>query len=114
MIKKHLHNLILPFLISLLIICFIITDITALHGGLGIDGMWYNKIIIQEGYAPSDYHIFKSFPSYLIKVFIESFNINKNHLNILLSFKIFNLISLCLTILILDQITYARLLHLLM
>ena len=105
MLVKQFKNLILPLLICLLIISFITTDITPLHSGLGIDGMWYNKTILQEDYTPSDYHIFKSLPSYLIKVFFEFFNINKNHLNILLSFKIFNLISLCLTMLILDQIS---------
>ena len=105
MLVKQFKNLILPLLIGLLIISFITTDITPLHSGLGIDGMWYNKTILQEDYTPSDYHNFKSLPSYLIKVFFDFFNINKNHLNILLSFKIFNLISLCLTILILDQIS---------
>ena len=105
MLVKQFKNLILPLLICLLIISFITTDITPLHSGLGIDGMWYNKTILQEDYNPSNYHIFKLLPSYLIKVFFEFFNINKNHLNILLSFKIFNLISLCLTMLILDQIS---------
>jgi hypothetical protein len=104
-LEKHFHNLILPFLISFLIISFIITDITALNGGLGIDGMWYTKTVMQEDYAPSDYHIFKSFPSYLIKFILEIFNINKNNLNILLSFKFLNITSLCISILLLNKIS---------
>ena len=105
MIEKHFNNLFIPFLISLLIISFITTDITSLNEGLGIDGMWYTKTVIKEDYAPSDYHIFKSFPSYLIKFSLEIFNINKNNFDILLSYKFLNITSLCISILLLNKIS---------
>ena len=74
MIQKYLGSIVLLCVGISLITSFLITDITSLNSGLGIDGMWYNKTIAQEDYAPSDYHIFKSLPSYLIKVISKQRN----------------------------------------
>ena len=89
----------------MLIMNFLTTDITTLHSGKGIDGMWYDKVILKEDYKPSDYHIFKSLPSYLIKKIFEVFDVKKNHNNILFSFKILNFTVVFLSFFILKKIS---------
>jgi hypothetical protein len=70
---------------------------TKLYDGLGIDGMWYHKIILDDDYKPNDYHLFKSFPSYLLKHSFNILGIGKTLDNVVLSFKLLNYISIVLS-----------------
>ena len=70
---------------------------TKLFGGLGIDGMWYHKVIMVDDYKPNDYHLFKSFPSYLLKYSFNILGINKTLDNVIYSFKLLNCLSIYLS-----------------
>ena len=70
---------------------------TKLFGGLGIDGMWYHKIIIDDDYKPNDYHLFKSFPSYLLKYSFNIMGISKTVDNVIYSFNLLNYLSIIIS-----------------
>ena len=66
---------------------------TKLFGGLGMDGMWYHKVIMDDDYKPNDYHLFKSFPVYLLKHSLNILGV-KTLDNVIMSFKILNYLSI--------------------
>ena len=58
--------------------------------------MWYHKVIMVDDYKPNDYHLFKSFPSYLLKYSFNILGINKILDNVIYSFKLLNCLSIYL------------------
>jgi len=105
-INQNLLGSVVLLLVSVFLLTgFFITDITSLNKGLGIDGMWYNKIISEENYKIDDYHLFKSLPSHLIKTFFDILNIDISHKRILIYFKFFNLICLFSCLLFFNKIS---------
>ena len=81
---------------------------TKLFGGLGIDGMWYHKVIMDEGYKPNDYHLFKSFPSYLLKHSFNILGISKTLDNVIYSFKLLNFLSIIMSAIVCCKICILR------
>lgn len=105
MMQKYLGSIVLLCIAFSMLTSFLITDITSLNSGLGIDGMWYNKLISVNNYKTDDYHLFKSLPSYIIKHVNLFFLIDNSDDNILYSYKILNIASLISCVLVFARIS---------
>ena len=86
------------FIIIILLAHLIFHPTTKLFGGMGIDGMWYNKIITEQNYKPNDYYIYKSLPSYMLNSIYELFSISKNNNNVIYGFKTLNTFSILISL----------------
>ena len=67
--------------------------------------MWYHKVIMVDNYKPNDYHLFKSFPSYLLKYSFNILGINKTLDNVIYAFKLLNFLSIIISVFVCYKIS---------
>ena len=105
--NKNIVIILVIFLIVL--VQFVLrSQSTKLFGGLGIDGMWYHKVIMDDDYKPNDYHLFKSFPSYLLKYSFNILGISKTLDNVIYAFKLLNFLSIITSVFVCYKISVLK------
>lgn len=97
--KIYLSIILIPFVIS-----FAFQPYTKLCDGLGIDGDIYYDMINEGNYKPTDYHLFKSLPVFVIDFCLTHLQIEKSKVNIIRSFRVLNLISIIASFLCIHQV----------
>ena len=97
--KINLIIIVLPFAVS-----FAFQPYTKLCDGLGIDGNFYYDMINENNYKPTDYHLFKSLPAFLIEFCLDHLQFEKSKGNIIDSFRVLNLISIIASFFCINQI----------
>ncbi len=70
--------------------------------------MWYHKVIMDDNYKPNDYHLFKSFPAYLLKHSLNIFGVSKTLDNVIMSFKLLNCLSIFMSVFVCNKICTLR------